>query len=101
QQAKLDRWVCSSGPSPFRPVEQPLFRLATSFVARITLLPPWVPINMVAETFPKARFILVHQRNTSQPLCALPQIQMGDKKPCRSAVFRCEIFVVKTERDPR
>ena len=26
---------------------------------------------------------------------------MGDKKPCRSAVFRCKIFVVKTERDPR
>src|SRR5437773_448815 len=35
------------------------------------------------------------------PLCALPQIQMGDKKPCRSAVFRCKIFVVKAERDPR
>src|SRR5262249_35414069 len=91
----------SSVLSPFRRVEQPLFRHATSLVVRITLLPPWIPINVVAETFPKAGFVLVHQRNTPHPLGALPQIQMWDKKPCRSAVFRCKIFVVKTERDPR
>src|SRR5436190_1661634 len=51
---------------------------------------------MVAETLPKAGFVLVHQRNTPHPLGALPQIQKWDKKPCRSAV---KVSVGKSRND--
>jgi hypothetical protein len=35
---------------------------------------------VVAEAFPKAGLIMVHQRHAPYPFRALPQIKVGDKK---------------------
>ena len=56
---------------------------------------------MVAEAFPESRLILGQQRDTPNPLGALPQIEMRDKEPCGTAVFGCKVLVVESERNPR
>src|SRR5262245_8686342 len=55
---------------------------------------------MVAEGFPEAWVILVHQGKAPHPFRALPEVKMGDKKSCRATMFGREIFVVKAEGDP-
>src|SRR4029077_17915711 len=74
--ANLEPRARSSVPSQFRRVEQPLFRHAISRVARITLLPPWVTIEVIAEAFPKARLVGWHQRQALHPFGALPKIKV-------------------------
>src|SRR5215472_3877285 len=97
--ANLELQARSSVPSPFRREGRPLCPHATS-VTLIPLLPPGVAVIVVAEAFPKARLILVHQCNAPHPFGALPEVKMGDKKTCRAAVFRRKIFVVESKRDP-
>jgi hypothetical protein len=55
---------------------------------------------VIAEAFPKPRFVVRHKCHTLHPLGALPQIKMRNKKSCRTTVFRREICTVILECDP-
>src|SRR5207253_483188 len=70
--ANLKLRVQSSVRLRFRREEQQPFPHATSLVARVSLLPPWVTIIVVTEAFPKPGCVLVHQRNAPYPFGALP-----------------------------
>src|SRR5215470_719207 len=85
----------------FRLEGQRQFQRATLFVARVSLLLPWISINVITEALPETRLLLPHELKTSHPLCTLPEIKMRDKQPCRPAVFRGEVLAVEAKGDPR
>src|ERR1700756_2551480 len=89
----------SSGRLPFHHAARQPWRYATSLVG-VPLFQPWVPIDVIAEVFPKARLVVRHQRQAPHPFGALPEIKMRDEKARGAAVFRGKICTIKFERDP-
>jgi len=45
---------------------------------------------VIPKRFPKTRFILVEQSETTNPLCALPKVEVRDQQSGRAAVLGCE-----------
>ena len=56
---------------------------------------------MIAQRFPEASFIFLHQANAAHPLRALPEIQMWHDHPRGSTMFRCEWSIIVLERNER
>src|SRR5262249_29918433 len=59
-------------------------------VALIPFFFPWVTVIVIPKRLPKTRFILVQQSETTNPLCALPKIEVRDQQSCRAAVLGSE-----------
>src|SRR5215831_18242349 len=59
-------------------------------VALIPFFFPWVTMIVIPKRLPKTRFILVQQSETTNPLCALPKIEVRDQQSCRAAVLGSE-----------
>jgi hypothetical protein len=58
------------------------------------LLEPGVAVVVVAEALPEARLVLVPQLDPTDPLGALPQIQMGHQQPGRAAMLGLQVLAV-------
>src|SRR5439155_7393906 len=76
-------------------------RRASSSVARVPLLAPWVPVHVVTVRLPEACFVVVHQLEATDPLGALPEVEVRDEQPRGAAVLRRQRLAVVAERDPR
>src|SRR5215207_8558358 len=74
---------------------------AASSVAPVPLLLPGVAVVVVAEALPEARLVLVQEPDATDPLGALPQIQMRHQQPRRAAMLGLQLRTVIGERDPR
>src|SRR6201997_1420341 len=91
--------VRSSARSLFRRAARQPWRYATSLVG-VPLFQPWVPIDVIAKVFPKARLVVRHQRQAPHPFGALPEIKVRDEKARGAAVFGGKICTIKFECDP-
>src|SRR3954452_17111853 len=59
-------------------------------VAVIALLPPRVAVVVVAGGLPEPRSVLDEELESSDPLGALPEVQVRDEEPGRPAVLGVE-----------
>src|SRR2546430_17476079 len=84
--------------SPAR--HRPRVRTARS-VAGVPLLFPWVAVVVVAVGLPEPGLVVQAKFDPAHPLRALPEVEMGDEQPCRSAVLRLQRLVVVLVGHPR
>src|SRR3954451_21250023 len=70
-------------------------------VALITLFKPGVSAVVVAERLPEARVVLLGEVQAAHPLRALPEVQVRDEQPCRTAVLGLEVVALVAVDDPR
>src|SRR4051812_38377986 len=81
---------------------QPRLRVrAATSVARVPLLLPWVAVVVVPVGLPEPGLVVQAQLDPSQPLRALPEVEMGDEQPGRPAVLGLERLAVVLVRHPR
>src|SRR5918992_337829 len=70
-------------------------------VPRVALLFPGVAVVVVAVGLPEARLVVVAQLESANPLGALPEVEMRNEQPRRSAVLGLERLAAVLIRDPR
>src|SRR6185312_17061920 len=83
----------AGAPVAFRPGSRAPRRCARSVVA-VSLLAPWVSVVVVAEGLPEAGFVLLEQRQSTQPLGALPEVEVRHEQPGGPAVLRRQRLAV-------
>src|SRR5262249_444978 len=69
-------------------------------VSLVALFQPWITVIVVAVAFPEPGFVVAGERQPSNPLRALPEIQMWNEEPCRPTVLGVERAVVVLVRYP-
>src|SRR4051812_9236478 len=69
-------------------------------IALIALLEPGIATVVIPAHLPEAGFIVVQQRDDGAELGALPEVEVWDEPPCRTAVVRRQRLAVVLERDP-
>src|SRR6202008_744742 len=63
-------------------------------VALVALLAPGVSVVVVADALPEAGLVLLLELQAPYPLGALPEVEVGDQQPGRSAVLGLELVPV-------
>src|SRR5690606_20496419 len=77
---------------------------APDWGASITLVPflaPGVATVVVAVPLPETRLVVVHELHAGHPLGALPEVQVRNQQPYRSAVFDRQRRAVELPHEPR
>src|SRR5919198_3786963 len=69
-------------------------------VAPVALLFPRVTVVVVAGAFPEAGLVVVTELDSAHPLRALPEVQVRDEQPRRTAVLGLEGLAVEFIGDP-
>src|SRR2546422_10929284 len=67
---------------------------AVTSVPAVALLFPRVATPVIAERFPEAQLVVIHQAKSSEPLGALPEIQMRHHQSRRAAMLRGERLAI-------
>src|ERR687897_1552084 len=100
--ASPGRRAAASPPEPSRGPSRRRWPPASAppSVTPVALLTPWVAVVVVADALPEAGLVLVAEPQAPHPLGALPEIQVRDQQPRRTAVFGLEILALETERHP-
>src|SRR5262249_30734446 len=75
-------------------------RRAARSVAPVALFLPWVTAVVIAERLPEAWLVVFDDAQPSNPLGALPEIQVGDEQARRAAVLRVERLPLIGVHDP-
>src|SRR5260221_8517552 len=68
-------------------------------IAVIALLLPGIAVDVIAERFPKARLILVHETQALHPLGTFPEIKVRHEQPGRTSVRRKDRQALVAGRD--
>src|SRR5919202_7035661 len=74
---------------------------AVNLVSPITLLAPGVAVVVVAQALPETWFVVVHEPQASNPLGALPEIEVRDEQARRAAVLGLQWLPLVGVGDPR
>src|SRR5215218_454101 len=99
-------FACSASGrvSTTSPMRQTSFRrgvrVSATLVPPVTLLAPRVAVVVVAECFPEAGFVATQEPQASDPLGALPKVQVWHEQARRTAVLRLQGLAVVRIGDP-
>src|SRR5438105_15751182 len=74
---------------------------ASSSVAAVALLAPWIAVDVIAVHFPEAGSVFGHKPKPAYPLRTLPEVEVWHQKTCRTTVLGFERRAIECERDPR
>src|ERR1700712_4906115 len=72
----------------------------TGSVTLVPLFGPGIASIVITITFPEALLVVVHQGDLGDPLRALPEVQMRDDHPDRTAVLPGQRFVLVRPHHP-
>src|SRR5262245_60635263 len=67
-------------------------------VAVVALLTPGVSVDVVAEGFPKARLVVLHEPQPADPFRRLPEVEVRDQETRRAAVLWRQRLAVEAGR---
>src|SRR5687768_3352154 len=75
--------------SPMRQVSLPRVRRAsaTALISPVALFTPGIPVVVVAQGFPEAGFVVTQEPQASDPLGALPEVQVRHEQARRATVL--------------